>query len=103
MAAGAAQARRMEVMSDGRIVWGHQEQRAGGETRMFVRANYLSNLARQQGTNGGRSLDDESMGEVLVHVQSSSLGRPICFDEAEEVDGARAGGQGPKVPASRRV
>lgn len=50
-----------------------------------VRANYLSNLARKQGTNGGRSLDDESMGEVLVHAQSSSLGRPIYFDEAEEV------------------
>lgn len=67
-------------MSDGQI---------GGEARMgdenVGRTNYLSNLARQQGTNGGRGVDDESMGgEFLVHVQSS-LGRPISFEEAEGV------------------
>lgn len=39
-----------------------------------VRAIYLFNLARQQGTNGGRSLDDGSMGVFGSTSRPVSLG-----------------------------
>lgn len=58
-----------------------------------VRAIYLFNLARQQGTNGGRSLDDGSMGSFGPRPGQSCWAS--YFDRAEEL--------GDKATALRRA
>lgn len=83
MADSAAQARQ----TGGDVRWldwralgkGRSGRRDRMQDKNVVRANYLFNLARQQGTNGGRSLDDGSMGVFLVHVQGSLGGLVLLF------------------------